>query len=55
MTLIDRIKTLRIGRSFRVTSESERTQVLNAAKVLGRKVTTRASKRGGFTVTRLPE
>lgn len=55
MTLTARIKSLRIGRSFAVKSESERTQVLNIAKILGLRIITRARKRGGFTVTRLPE
>ena len=55
MTLTDRVKTLRIGKSFCVKTESERTQALNVAKVLGLRIATRERKRGGFTVTRLPE
>jgi hypothetical protein len=55
VNLIDRIKSLRIGKSFSVVTESERVQVLNAAKALGRRIVTKARKRGGFTVTRLPE
>jgi hypothetical protein len=55
MTLTDRIKVLKVGRSFNVKTESERTQALNVANILGRRIITRARKRGGFTVTRLPE
>lgn len=57
MTLTDRIKTLRIGQSFAVKTESERVQALNIAKILGLRIATRArdNKHGGFTVTRLPE
>jgi hypothetical protein len=55
VNLIDRIKSLRIGKSFSVITESERVQALNVAKALGRRIVTKARKRGGFTVTRLPE
>jgi hypothetical protein len=55
MTLTDRVKLLRIGQSFHVKTESERTQVLNIANIVGKRISTRARKRGGFTVTRLPE
>jgi hypothetical protein len=54
MTLVDRIKTLKVGRSIRVPSESERTQALNAAKILGKRVASRKLLKGGFTITRLP-
>jgi hypothetical protein len=54
MTLIDRVKKLKVGKSFYVDTESERTQALNAAKVLGRRITSRKLVKGGFTVTRLP-
>ena len=54
MTLTDRIKVLKVGRSFNVKTESERTQALNVANILGRRIITLARKRGGFTVTRLP-
>jgi hypothetical protein len=55
MTLTDRVKSLRIGQSFHVKTESERTQVLNTAKILALRIITRARKRGGFTVIRLPD
>lgn len=56
-SIVRRIKTLRIGQSFAVKTESERVQALNIAKILGLRIATRArdNKRGGFTVTRLPE
>jgi hypothetical protein len=55
MTLTDRLKNLRIGKTFRVMTDAERQTVLREAKTLGLLIHTRPSKRGGFTVTRLPE
>lgn len=55
MTLTYCVKRLRIGQSFNIKTESERTQVLNIAAILDLRIATRKRKRGGFTVTRLPE
>lgn len=51
------ILKLRIGQSFQVATETARQNVLRSAKLLGVRIVTRArnGKRGGFTVTRLPE
>lgn len=55
MTLIDRIKRLRLGQTFIVQTETERQKATQIALAQGRLVSTRKRKRGGFTVTRLPE
>jgi hypothetical protein len=55
MTLTDRVKSLRIGQSFVVKTHKERQKVLDDARELLIRVVTRERKRGGFTVTRLPE
>jgi hypothetical protein len=55
MTLTDRIKALRIGRSFKVDTHEDRQRVLDEARRLLVRVVTRKRKRGGFTVMRLPE
>jgi hypothetical protein len=53
--LLKRLKQLRIGSTLRIKTKTERETVLRIAKVLGLLIHTRPSKRGGFTVTRLPE
>lgn len=55
MSLIERVRRLRVGQSITVDTESERTQSLNAGKMLRVRITTRKLAKGGFTVTRLPE
>ncbi len=56
MTLTEKVKALRLGQSFNVKTASERTMVLNIAKILNLRISTRArGKANGFTVTRLPE
>ncbi len=60
MTLTEKVKALRLGESFNVKTGSERTMVLNIAKILNLRISTRArgdktGKANGFTVTRLPE
>lgn len=55
MTIPERIKSLRIGRSFKVDTHEDRQKVLDEARKLFVRVVTRKRKRGGFTVTRLPE
>lgn len=52
---LDRLKKLRIGQYFRVKTVAAREAILRDAKTLGINIHTRPSKRGGFTVTRLPE
>lgn len=56
-TISAKVKKLRIGKSFRVPNDLMRRYALTAARVLNIKLHTSASngKRGGFTVTRLPE
>lgn len=53
--LTTQIKALKVGRTFYVHSESDRQQVLRIAKVLGLIITTRATKGGKFSCTRLPQ
>lgn len=55
MTLTDRIKKLRIGKTIFLADKGERITALNIAKILGLRVTTKARKTWGFTMTRLPE
>ncbi len=55
MNLLDRITKLRIGQSFAVKTEAERQKASQIANHQGKEVHTRKRKRGGFTVTRLPE
>ena len=55
VSLIERVRRLKVGQSITVETESERTQSLNAAKMLRLRITTRKLTKGGFTVTRLPE
>jgi hypothetical protein len=55
MDLIERIKKLRLGQTFVVRTDTDRQRATQIAKAQGKLVSTRARKRGGFTVTRLPE
>lgn len=55
MNLKNKIQRLRIGKSFRVENGNDRKEALKIASILGIILATRESKRGGFTVTRLPE
>jgi len=55
MTISDRVKALRIGHSFKVETHEDRQKVLDEARKLLVRIVTRKRKRGGFTVTRLPE
>ncbi len=52
--MLAKLKKLRLGQTFKVKTDLERKSALNIAFVLGITITTRARKRGGFTVTRLP-
>lgn len=53
MSLRDKVLRLKVGRSFTVTSESARKEVLKIASILGWNITSKA-KKGGFSVTRMP-
>lgn len=53
--LTKKIKRLKIGKTFYVTTESDRQQVLRIAKVLGVVIATRAISASKFSCTRLPE
>ena len=51
----DRVRNLRIGQSFNVTTDRERRDAPVAGQVLGKRLATRYRKTGGYTVTALPE
>lgn len=53
MTLVERVRRLKVGKGFIVQTASEQTQVLNIAKALGRRITTRKRIKGGWDVVRL--
>jgi hypothetical protein len=55
LEIVTKIKKLSVGRSFKVHTPTERQYALDAARINGLRVATRAIKNnGGFTVTRLP-
>lgn len=51
--LTERVKKLKVGRSFTVENETQRKEVLRIAKILGLRLITRAASDGKFSVTRL--
>jgi hypothetical protein len=53
--ILAKLQKLRLGQTFKVKTDLERKSALNLAFAIGILITTRARKRGGFTVTRLPE
>ena len=50
----ERVSKLRVGGWFPIETEQDRARALLVARVLGKRVTTRAKKGGGFTVVALP-
>jgi hypothetical protein len=54
-SLGDRIRQMRTGQSIVLTlTESERKVALQAASAAGRRIATRKTQNGSFTITRLP-
>lgn len=54
MTIVKKLKALKVGKSCHIETEGERKHALNAAGILGIRIATRKLVKGGFTVTRLP-
>jgi len=46
----DKVKILKIGETFEVTTDSERRHALNAARYQGKKISTSRNSNGKFTV-----
>jgi len=48
--ICERVRNLRKGQFFHVDTKQERAHALNSARFLGKLITTRSCKEGGFTV-----
>jgi hypothetical protein len=53
LDLIKKLRALRVGRSFYVSTDAERKRVLVAAQYAGIRIVTRVSRKGGFNCTRM--
>jgi hypothetical protein len=53
VSIVDKVKALKKGESFDVPEDKDRRNALNAARVLGKRITTRRKLDGGFIVALL--